>query len=312
MASSIGFKSGRSWHIGSSSGIESLKRVYIVERGDSISTEEASFVGVPAIGSAHPSYDGLFVASYDVQEREYGGKKYLDVTVNYSSTTTSIGDINRVPRGQDIQAWGWRYGSVSRDLVINLMDGMPILNSAGQPFDSAPQYDVASPVFTKVVKTNEHKSWRQYANKINNSQVTIGGETFAAKTLRCVQVDEERLWNDEFGWKYQYTIGVQYVSNMVSIEGKSEAEIGWNIAVTDAGCYVLEDNGLKRISWVDQETGKVCYATTPKLLNGQGGELTGDTPWNFEIQAYGSTKFPDDFFSDEPKYNKPADPTPQS
>lgn len=303
----LGIKAGRTWSVGSN-GITSLKRTYLVRR-DTVGAEETSFEGVPAINTELVEGSGLFAVGYDVTEGSDASKEYLEVTVTFSRNETALDTANRVPRGQDIQSWGWRHGSVTRDLTTDRSTGNIITNSAGQPFDSAPQYEIAAPILTKVVKTVDHKNWLSFANCVNSGTVTINGVEYPARTLRVVQVDEEKLWDDEFGYQWLYTIGVQLMHNSVVIKQQDEVDIGWDVAITDAGCSTLENGKLSRISWVDYETRKIVYATTPQLLNGQGGKLTGDTPYNFRFQLYPEAQLPDDFFSNTPTRRDPENET---
>lgn len=303
----LGIKAGRTWSVGSN-GITSLKRTYLVKR-DTVGAEETSFVGVPAINTELVEGSGLYAVSYDVTEGSDASKEYLEVTVTFSRNETALDTVNRVPRGHDIQSWGWRHGSVTRDLTTDRSTGNIITNSAGQPFDSAPQYEIAAPILTKVVKTVDHKNWLSFANCVNKDTVTINGVAYPARTLRVVQVDEEKLWDDEFGYQWLYTIGVQVMHNSVVIEQKAATDIGWDVAITDAGCSTLENGKLSRISWIDAETKKVVYATTPQLLNGQGGKLTGDQPYNFRFQLYPEAQLPDDFFSNTPTRRDPENQT---
>lgn len=299
----IGFKAGRTWSV-EANGISTIKRTYIVRR-EQTDLEVGAFVGVPAIGSEWRPETGLIARHYEVTEGGDSDKDFLQVEVTFSRDEGGLEGVNRVPAGQDIQSWGWRHGSVTRELTHDTATGNILTNSAGQPYESAPQFEVASPVFTKVVKTVQHQSWRGFANKVNAGEVSVNGETFAPHTLRCIQVDEEKLWGDTYGYQWQYTISVQYLSNKVVIEQGDKVEIGWDIAITDAGCYTLENGKLSRISWIDAETKKLVYATSPQLLNGVGGLLTGGGPYNFRQRPYEETTFPDDFFSLNPTRRLP-------
>lgn len=310
--SHIGVKSGRTWQLGTANVIDAKTETHIVLL-DHLATDSeiVDLPGVPKYGQEHATIKGLFVNGLRVTEGGDSDKYVLSVEVSYSSQSTSMSEKNKVPRGQDIQSWGWHSGSTTRDIS----DLRP--NSAGQPFDSAPQREVATPTFTKVFKTVDRILARAYANKINESEMTIGAEKFPPWTIRCVQVEEDKLWADEFGWKWQYTISLQYMSNVVSCgyvgseDEQSDKEIGWNVAITDAGCYEIDDQTgkLKRIAYPDAETGKVVYATTPQLLDGKGhAQEAGGSPFNFLVMCYDTTTFPESFVSDTPTYREEEPP----
>ena len=82
-------KAGRKYSV-DSGGITTLKKDFIVIQ-DAVMAENGetlTFPGVPAIGSAHPTYPGLYVQTYDVQEGEGKDKQTLTVTANYGPQTT--------------------------------------------------------------------------------------------------------------------------------------------------------------------------------------------------------------------------------
>lgn len=299
-------RDGRRWSV-DSTGITSLRRPYrIVLDGDHLSAngEAKTFVGVPAIGSAHPSHSGLFVQSYDVEEGREHEKKVIDVIVNYGQRTVeTIGEGQSAQSGQ-VEQWGWSGGEDERELTT-AADGTAVLNSAGDVFDSVPTIKSPAPVFTKVVKFETRQSgWSAHRCKVNASDVTIGGEVFAAKTLFCM-VAEARVFGDG-KWKYRYTIELRHRTNKVKIAGGDSAtEIGWDVAVADAGMREKGTDGkLVLIRLPDAETGKPCNVTTPELLDGSGKRIARDsggtppTPYNFRFQAYETTTFPAWFYSE--------------
>ena len=304
-------KDGRRYTV-DSSGISSLKREYLVVLDDMMEAdgETLTFPGVPKIGSAHPVYPGLVVVSYDVDEGRGKDKKTLTVTANYSPRTFEVSD----PTGKDpvtvqVDEWGWDDGTDEKELTMD-KDGKPVVNSAGDPFDSVPTISVPAPTFTKVMKFKDRQSGWAAANcKVNKSEITIGGASFPAGTLLC-SCAEKRIIGDEV-WKYQYTVHLKYKSNVVKIFGK-DTEIGWDAAVIDAGMRAKQTVGegadaheeIRIIRKVDRETGKMCVVTSAALLDG-GGYAVSDTDPNgavcLRFKAYDGADIPSWFYSEPTK-----------
>ena len=298
----------RRWTVNANGVITSLTRRYIAVR-DSLPTaagaatdEVATVLGLPTLKSAHAAGSPLICTGYSFEEGTEGAKKVLYIDVSFSTDSTDAGDANRAPRGQAVEAFGWKSGTVSRDLVRDAGTGKTVVNSAGLPFDSVPQIDIPAPTFTKVLKTADRQSWASHLGKINAGAVSVGGISCGIHCLRCVQLDEERLWNDEFGFKYRYTVGLQLMTNSVVIEGGSSAtDIGWDVAVVDCGTMELDENDVpKMISVPSVETGRETFVSSPVLLDGEGHSMTqaGATPYVFRVQAYPETTFPNDFYSE--------------
>ena len=152
MADVIKQRAGRKYTV-DSNGISSLKKEFVVIQDAVMSAdgEAVSFSGVPAIGSAHPNFPGLYVDSYDVQEGEGKYKQTLIVTVNYEPLTTETSGTGTDAQTVAVDEWGWDDGTDERELTSGV-DGTPVLNSARDPFDSVPKISTPAPVFTKVMK----------------------------------------------------------------------------------------------------------------------------------------------------------------
>lgn len=302
MASSTKLKDGRRYKV-DSLGIDSLRKKFQIVMDAAMGAEDTSFASVPAIGSAHPSFPYLFVQSYDVEEGEGPAKHTLTVYVNYGRQ-----EVHTEGSGQDaytcaVEKWGWDSSTDQKDLVTDAT-GAPVLNSAHDPFDQVPQVAVYAPVFTKIIKFTSRQSGVAACNcKVNSAAVTIGDLTCPAGSLLC-SVEEERLIGDPV-WKYRYTVRLKYKTNRVKLMGSSElVDIGWDVAVTDAGMRELDAGGKPvLIKQIDGETGKRCTVTSPELLDGQGHAVARDgttapTPYNFHFQAYDRTTFPGWFYSE--------------
>ena len=299
----------RKWTVDATGGITSLSRRYLIVRDSlpsGIADEEVvGWAGLPLLGASHSSkHPRLYCTGYSFEEGTEGGKRVLFCDVAYSQYTTEASESNRPPRGQAIESIGWKSGFVSRDMLKDAATGKALLNTAGQPFDSVPQVDVPSPVFTKVVKTRARMDgWPSHVGKVNGSGMTVGGVSCAAHALRCVQLDCDRLWGDEFGFMYKYTIGLQLMQNKVCLEGgESETDIGWDLAIVSAGTMELKDGAdiATPVKVVSAETGKEVFVTNPVLLDKDGKAMLerGAKPYAIRYQPYEETSFPGEFYSE--------------
>ena len=311
---------GRSFTVDATGGIPTLKRTYQIDLGpdpkDWVVEEEdilASVTGLPKLKKAYSEDNNLLLVSgYTFTQGEGNEKRLVTIEVSYSVWNTSMSEANKPMRGASIEALGWRSGSISRDLVKNLATDEVVLNSAGQPFDSVPQVDIPSPVFTKAVKTAARKAdWLACYGCINAASVTIGGVEAPAHGYRCVQADEEKLFNDDFGYLYKYTLGFQRMTNEVKVAGASKVtDIGWDLAIVDTGTQQLVDGdeALAPITTVDKETGNTVTVTSPVLLDGHGKpQLAAPaTPYVFQVQAYPAVTFPEAMYSEDDDDPKPA------
>ena len=298
-------KDGRRWSV-NSGGIQTLRRRYQIELPSNnlgADAEAISFSGVPAIGSAHPSYPGLKVKSYDVEEGEGHEKKILTVYVNYDTEVNeTVGEGQNAVTGA-VEEYGWDDGMDEREL-ITAVNGVALVNSAGDPFDSVPRISTPAPVFTKIIKfPSEQAGWASSFCTINSGSITVGGINCEKWTLLCT-VSQKQIFGDP-NYRYRYTIRLRYRSNLVKLYGSGNAqEIGWNVSITDAGMRQLGSDGkLVLIRQKDAETGKMCTITSPELLDGNGHAVdrsSGQTvvPYNGFFKAYNESSFPGWFYSE--------------
>ena len=309
-------KGFRKWTVDEGGGSSSLTARYIAVRDEDpvceMSLEDlvVSITGLPPIGAAvSEDFPNLIVRTYAIEEGEANEKRVLTIDVNCSLRDPQNWDVSQFPpRGQAIQELSFTSGSVSRDLVQDAITGKLVLNSAGQPFDSVPQIDVPSPTFRKVIKVKSAQTWAQYQGKVNAAAITVGGFSCAPHVVRCVQADRVKLWNDEFGFVEQWTIGLQLMSNWARIDNSETAtQIGWDLAIVDQGTMALhavfgegEQYRLGPVMTISAETGKEVAVSQPVLLDGLGFARLeqGAKPYTFRVAPYPETTFPVEFYSE--------------
>lgn len=302
--------SGREWSVTKdgenvvATGVTATYEVFFATHVDNAALF-TSVTGLPAIGAAHPSFPGLFAQGYKVKEGEGSEKNRYEIGVEYAPVsvtgTPEEGEEGVQPECY-VESIGWRTGSVARDFVVDAETGVAVLNTAEQPYESVPQVDRPSPTWYKVFKTKARQSsYVDYYGSVNGSEMTVGGHSCAKDTLRCVQADEEMIFNDPAGYKYRYSIALQYLSNKVKLrDAKKETECGWQLALVSTG--TVKRNGLfiLRIT-VKDDDGNSVPVSAPVLLDADGDfNPRRENPYTVEYVAYPRTDFPS-IFTSEPQ-----------
>ena len=205
-----------------------------------------------------------------------------------------------------VTEWGWDDGTSERELVYDV-GGDPVLNSAGDPFDSVPQVESPAPTFTKVMKFASRRQYAAYNCTINDSQLVIGNMTCAPYTLLAT-ISEKRNIGDE-NWPYTYTVRLRYRTNKVKRGGDTQiGEIGWNVAIADTGMREIDTTTgkLKLIQVPSAETGQPATVTSPELLDGAGHAVARSAggsaaePYVLVFGAYDAVSFPSWFYTEPP------------
>ncbi len=312
-------KAGRSYKVGQNgAGDVSIKYQLVLTEPLAATELPTEFPGVPAIGSEHPTRPGLYALSYDVTQPDGAAKNTLDVTVNYGPTSIEPLDPEHPEYIEAVKEWGWDDGTGEKELVASVAVGneaaKPVVNSAGDPFDSVPMVNAPAPTFTKVIQCSERKSgYSAFLCKVNSAEITIGDVTCSPGTLLCTIAERKII--GEWRLPYEYTIHLRYRSNVVTnTYPPSDGEIGWDAAVVDAGMREIDSttHKLKLIQVISKETGQPATVTAPELLDGHGAAQTRDsqglaTPMVLTFHAYERADFPEWFYSEPPTPEPPDD-----
>ena len=311
-------KAGKTYKVNENGAADaSVKYQVILDAPLQIDKLPVSFTGVPTIGSEHPDCPGLYVQGYDVSQPEGAGKSTLEVTVKYGRGDIAIqtGEQGAPDVIFAVKEWGWDDGMGEKELVASVdpTDPKPVLNSAGDPFDSVPRVNAPTPTFTKVVCTSERMDgYSAFLCTTNSTALTIGDMTCPIATLLCTVAERKIIGASRL--PYEYTIRLRYRSNVIGIgTGDETIEAGWDAAVVDAGMRELDaTTGAKKlIQVISQETGQPATVTSPALLDGEGAALdttdSGAEPVILRFQAYKRAEFPQWFYSEPETPEAPED-----
>lgn len=298
-------KAGKTYGVDDSGAVDIQQRYQVVLTAPLAESEIIThFTGIPAIGSVHPSRPGYYATKYDISQPTGHDKCTLDVTVHYGPQSWVTEGEGSAAQTTNVEAWGWDDATTQRELVTDLA-GNPVLNSAGDAFDRVPTVESPSPVFTKVVRfATRQAGWFDFNCKVNQSAVTIGGVSCAARTLLCSISETMDIANENL--PYRYTIKLRWRSNIALIgNGTNIQECGWDLVVCDTGMRSLDpETGKKKlIEVVSEETGQPAAVTSPELLDGNGQPVVREpntpvTPYNFRFRAYAETNFPSWFYTE--------------
>lgn len=283
--------------------------------GELITTFSDGTNSVPAIGTEHPEREGYYAAKYSVSQPRGAAKSTLDLTLTYEPLGYATVRIEgETPTYADslVVEWGWTDGTTSRELLRGVdTNATPVVNSAGDPFESVPTVEAPAPEFVKVVKFKTRQAYWEYMCTINAASMTIGSVTCPAKTLLCTCCEKINI-GDEV-WPYQYTIRMRYRSNLVKRRyGADEEEIGWDVAVVDAGMRELDQTtGKPKLITIETGNNMEAAITSSELLDGSGRKITRDSsapstlePVLLVFQAYKTKTFPH-WFTSEPVSDVP-------
>lgn len=266
-------------------GVTDEYTVYVDDPDERLDLDDVT--GLPDLGDAHPLDDNLTVSEFRVREHA-PGELFRVVEVVYStgeeesegsgSSATSIGKLT---------ALDYPIYTQTGDLVTDQVDGGKVLNSAGDVFDSVPQFET---LFTGVHFTRRVSAFPSAAialsGTVNSAAVTIYGVTFAQRTARCRVTarynfdGSSRPWEMdvtieprhnyvESGQQYRTSAGAADMTAYASVAGRGY-DIGWDLAILDCGFQYIDAVAGKVRFMVQDETGGEGPPQLPQLLTAAG------------------------------------------
>ena len=220
--------------------IEATERYQVLLALDKTSTDALSATGLPAVGAAHPSYAALYVLER-TPTQETNGKQWV-VEVRYGKQKTS-------GTGYSSRTVLYSSWTETAELTADATTGAAILNSAGDPFDSAIQVPRKHPMWT----IREHRSSltvstvMAYNGCVNSSEVTMPCGTKIP--ARCAMLDVEVT--DGPGGGYDISWVVRRRVNKVLI-GETLTDIGWDEGILEQGFFFLAE-GISKLRYMETE-----------------------------------------------------------
>lgn len=286
-------------------GVTDEYTVYVEDPDERLDLDDVT--GLPELGDAHPLDDNLTVSEFRVREHA-PGELFRVVEVVYStgeeesegsgSGATSIGKLT---------ALDYPIYTQTGDLVTDQVDGGKVLNSAGDVFDSVPQFET---LFTGVHFTRRVSAFPSAAialsGTVNSAAVTIYGVTFAQRTARCRVTarynfdGSSRPWEMdvtieprhnyvESGQQYRTSAGAADMTAYASVAGRGY-DIGWDLAILDCGFQYIDAVAGKVRFMVQDENGGEGPPQLPQLLTaaGEDGRAYGSESYLLVRTAVGA------------------------
>ena len=241
---------------------------------------------LPQPGDAHPEYPDLQVVGYRLADYE-PGRNFRDVTVEYEypGEADDEGSGSSVVEIGKITALDYPLYTQSGDLVANVETGAPVLNAAGDVFDSVPQVEE---IFTGVHFVRRmKKSPRELlalSGTVNSAQVKAFGITFPARTARLRLVARYTFDGSRRPWELDVTIEPRHNfvdSTCAFLPAGAETgrpsetgrgyDFGWDVALLECG-YQYRDatTGQKLRFTVVGDDNTQTAPQLPQLLKSDG------------------------------------------
>lgn len=236
---------------------------------------------VPNYGDLHADDFKVYVIDKQAKPVEGGGGIFWEVTVQYGRPTEVTGSANpaTTPASPPDNAAGSgsppaaqtsikiQWGTWTRtDSPTKYLTGAIFKNSAGDLIDPPPtrEEENIQITYTRTQASFSAQWLRRLNNRININTITIGGETFAAGSLKAKITADYPAGNGSTSW--QVVITLQHDPN------------GWDWTLLDAGYKYLSATGMR--AFFDG----ALPATKPRLLNGSG--LSSTTPVYLNFRKY--------------------------
>lgn len=274
-------------------GVTDEYTVYVDDPDERLDLADVS--GLPDLGDAHPLDDNLTVSEFRVREHQ-PGELFRIVEVAYTTGTeetegsgsgaTSIGRLT---------ALDYPIYTQSGDLITDQLTGGKVLNSAGDVFDSVPQFET---LFTGVHFTRRVSSFPSDAlalsGTLNGADVEIYGVKFGKRTARCrvtarynfdgssrpwemdVTIEPRHNFADSSA-QFRYTHGAADMSSDYGLVPGRGYDLGWDLAILDCGFQYIDAVAGKVRFTVVGDNGVESAPQLPQLLksNGEDGRAYG-------------------------------------
>jgi len=156
-----------------------------------------------------------------------------------------------------------------QEIITKDIDGNPIENSAGDPFDPSLQGERTLPVLTIIRNeaTYNPNTAARFRDGVNDGNITIGGMTVP---------EEARCKLSKFNGSRKFENDVIFFSVIYILLFKVDPDqdpVGFNREVLDHGLHALDDDG-KKFHITNEKDG--TFISSPVKLNGQGGIFDPD------------------------------------
>lgn len=255
----------------------------------------ANVSGLPAVGTAHPTASLLAVKRLEFVQKAPSSRVW-EVTVRYELSGVqrgTPGEDDPPPERSSFQI-SWGHAETPVDAVNDLAGADPLVNSAGDPFDSVPQFQSFAPeLVIRYDSANFPTVAYSHTGFINSSEVTVQGVTFE-RHCAMLRVSVER--RADATYPYAVTVTITGRRNMISRQtgsstaGAASAENwGWDLGLAQCGFQYLDSDGNKVKFVTFDADGTPRDVSAPMPLD-EGGS-PADAPAIRRVQVYEEWNF---------------------
>lgn len=279
--------------------------VYTVYWPDTSGTFTLSDVtsGLPATGDAHPANADLVVSEFRVGDHEPGVVwRRISVVYSRGENEEESGSGGSESIGT-LTALDYPIYTQSGDLVADQVSGAPVLNSAGDVFDSVPTVET---LYTGVHWTRRLSSWAKVSPQlalsgtVNAATVTIYGIEFRKRTARLRITARNTFDGSSRPWELDVTVEPRHTfvdsscafrpdPNMAAYDAVAGLgyDLGWDVAILDCGYQWLDTSASppEKVRFtVRGESGAESAPQLPQLLTAEGrSNQEGTYPKSFLV-----------------------------
>lgn len=269
---------------GTVTGVTEVYQVVVSDPSKEISPD--SVIALPKKDSKHTTWKTLYVESYSWSHAAPRARLWTcEVVYKRRQTTEASGEDGRTR--VLMQEWGHEGGQ--GEIVSDAGSGAPVVNSAGDPFDSLPTRDETYPCVRYGYAEKTFRPERLWLNNcINNAELTVLGITFPPHTCRLKVSCKRNLQSED--WPYEWTyifVGreswvkrsqcVPLGGGDISVDYEEDGlkmNIGWDVALLQCGFQHFDENGDKVKFLVQDANGNPTEPSLPQLLDVDGKALS--------------------------------------
>ena len=267
-------------------GVTDTYTVYVHDPATRLALDDVQ--GLPEVGDAHPLDDDLTVTGYRVAEHRPGELlREIQVVYERGKEESEGGGGGEPPTEIGIlTALDYPSYTQSGDLVTDQESPTPVLNSAGDVFDSVPQYES---LLTGVHFVRRMKDFPSAAlalsGTLNSAQVKIYGVTFTPRTARVRVTARYTFDGSKRPWEMDVTVeprrnvidaNQQYrPTGVLAAMGYVGGNIGWDIAIFDCGFQYKDVSTGEMVPFTMMVGGQMTTPQLPQKLTAEGGDGRG-------------------------------------
>jgi hypothetical protein len=236
--------------------------------------------GIPDALSSHPAWPSLRRGEVTYRSAaEMSGSVVWFAEVEYGRHTTksshSSGGSSPVTVQTRIVERSWPVYEVQADFTTDAISTDPVLNSAGEPFDSVPQ--IKQRWLGARVKRAESRfptDALALDNTVNQAETTVLGVRFPEHSARLeVSVEDTLAVGSESRYLVTYDIVPCHNFTPPASGSTQTVDRGWDLPILETGFRYRDGDGALVRATVEDESGGTSPSPQPVLLDENGALL---------------------------------------